>query len=59
MDIDHLADEEPLGVGRAHPPAQLDPGRHDFLAEVDLDSRIDVAHHKDAAQLANDLARRR
>ena len=38
------------------PPAQLDAGRQDLLAGLDLVGRVDVLHDQGAAELADDVA---
>ncbi|MEJ7696363.1 MAG: hypothetical protein WKF78_07060 [Candidatus Limnocylindrales bacterium] len=57
-DIDDLADQQPLGVGRADAAAKLDAGRHDLFAQGDRHARVDLVHDQDPAQLAHDLPRR-
>ena len=57
-DVDDLADEEALGVGRADAAAELDAGGHDLVADGDRLAGVDLAHDQDAAELADDLAGR-
>ena len=58
-DVDDLADEQALRVGRADAAAQLDAGGHDLVADRDGLARVDLAHDQDAAELSDDLAGRR
>src|SRR5207245_1695383 len=55
-DVDYLADQQPLRIGRANAAAQLDAGRHDLVADLRPLCGVDVLHHEHAAELADDLA---
>ena len=58
LDVDDLADDEALGVGRANAAAELDAGGHDLVAQGDLGARVDLGHRQGVGEVALDLAGR-